>query len=494
MITRHSVVIAISAFLALSHCSILRAQSPTSLNARTLELSISSGTFPFASTGGFRFLSSPTDNRYAIVPLSPNVAASSGTYSYSKTGSQTATMTANDDGVGPVTITCQFTTETSGTFRITSVLAPGASQSGTFRMFSGPAPTSLAGKIFTVTVTSGEFPFAQTGSYQFIPDASGNGYRVNGISGVANSSGTYSYTQSSATTGVMTFTDSVVGAGFSQQLSFDTASSGSGYIKRAGTSGYQTTIFSFTSSVVPPQISVPPATQSVSLGATLTLSVVAAGTSPLAYQWFKNGVAIANATISSFTIGNVQEADAGSYSVRVSNSGGAVTSSAAVISVVVPPQILSQPAGAIARAGTNLILQVSAAGSAPLSYQWQLNGNNIPGAVGQFYSISNVQPSQSGRYTVHVSNAAGAVTSATADVVIWTVAAKQPSLKELTRAGAVNLLALDGLEIHSRYRVQASANMFRWNEVTNFVAGKTTLHVSDSETTSSRRFFRLVSP
>lgn len=459
-----------------------------------MQLTISSGVYPFASSGVFRFLPSATDNRYAIVPVSATVDASTGTYSYSKTSSQSASLSAFDDDLGPLNVTCEFTTALSGTFRITSAILPGPSQSGSFVIFSGSAPASLLGKTLTVTVTSGDSPFADSGAYQFIPDPQGNGYKVVGITGIPNSFGTYSYTQASPTTGVISFNDSVVGSGVTQQMSFDTESSGSAYMRLAGSSGYQTAVFAMSSSIQPPEITAHPRSEVVLVGGAITLTVVATGSSPLSYQWFKNGSPIQFATLSAFALANVQPSDAGSYTVSVSNSAGTVTSSAGVLTIAAPPSIVKSPAGLVVPSGTNITLQVEAAGSLPLGYQWQLDGKEIPGATGAALLIESIRPAQRGRYTVRVFNSAGSVTSSPADVVVWTVATKQPKLFQPVRSELMNSLAAEDLEENAMYRLEGSANFVRWTTISNFIAATNSVRVLDSDVSSARRFFRLVSP
>ncbi len=79
-----------------------------------------------------------------------------------------------------------------------------------------------------------------------------------------------------------------------------------------------------------------------------------------------------------------------------------------------PPLIISQPAGQTVPAGTNVTFSVSASGSAPLSYQWLLNSNNLPGATNATLTLTNVQPVNDGNYSVIVSNPFGTVTSSNA--------------------------------------------------------------------------------
>ena len=66
------------------------------------------------------------------------------------------------------------------------------------------------------------------------------------------------------------------------------------------------------------------------------VSVVAAGTPPLAYQWYKNGAAIASATNAAFTVQSSAWSDAGSYQVIVSNGFGSITSGVAVLTILSP--------------------------------------------------------------------------------------------------------------------------------------------------------------
>ncbi|AXV79834.1 MULTISPECIES: DUF3500 domain-containing protein [Ralstonia solanacearum species complex] len=81
-----------------------------------------------------------------------------------------------------------------------------------------------------------------------------------------------------------------------------------------------------------PTITSSPASTSVTEGGSASLSVAASGPS-LLYQWRKDGMWILGATSSTYTIAPVAASDAGSYDVIVSNSAGAVTSSASTLTV-----------------------------------------------------------------------------------------------------------------------------------------------------------------
>lgn len=91
-----------------------------------------------------------------------------------------------------------------------------------------------------------------------------------------------------------------------------------------------------------------------------------------------------------------------------------------------PPAITSQPKSVSAVIGENISLSAEATGTAPLSYQWRLNGANlvngprVSGVQEATLSLNGVTDAQAGKYTVAVSNAAGTVISTPAVVSITT--------------------------------------------------------------------------
>ena len=83
-----------------------------------------------------------------------------------------------------------------------------------------------------------------------------------------------------------------------------------------------------------PVITQQPQSQTVTVGDSVTFTVTATGTQPMSNVWRKNGIDISFVSSDSFTISSVQLADAGTYSVVVSNSEGSVTSSGALLIVL----------------------------------------------------------------------------------------------------------------------------------------------------------------
>ena len=83
-----------------------------------------------------------------------------------------------------------------------------------------------------------------------------------------------------------------------------------------------------------PVVAALPTSASALTGENIVLTASATGTAPLSYQWLKNGAPIAGATNATLTLVNLQNADAGSYAVRVTNSAGSTTSSAVTVGLI----------------------------------------------------------------------------------------------------------------------------------------------------------------
>jgi pectate lyase len=172
--------------------------------------------------------------------------------------------------------------------------------------------------------------------------------------------------------------------------------------------------------ITPPAITTQPTSQTVNAGQTATFSVAASGAAPFNYQWRKNGSDIAGANDASLSVVNAQDGDAGTYAVVVSNAAGAATSGGAVLTVITPPSITTQPSAQTAPVGSSVSFSVAASGTSPFTYLWKKDGANIAGANSETLSLSNVQNGDAGAYTVVVSNAAGSATSEGAALTVIT--------------------------------------------------------------------------
>ncbi len=166
--------------------------------------------------------------------------------------------------------------------------------------------------------------------------------------------------------------------------------------------------------LVQPQAPPPPVYE----GTSLSLSVQCdeyASASPLHYQWTKNGVPMPGQTTADLAFSNLAMNDSGNYAVVVTNTFGAVTSSTVALTVLTGPPLIAQPPQSIQRyAGAMATLSVTAFGSAPLSYQWSLNGTPISGATSSAYTVFDVGAGDAGDYSVVITNPYGTANASAA--------------------------------------------------------------------------------
>jgi hypothetical protein len=159
---------------------------------------------------------------------------------------------------------------------------------------------------------------------------------------------------------------------------------------------------------VAPTITTQPASQTVNAGANVSFTVVASGTAPLSYQWQKNGTSISDATSATLTLSSVTTDSAGSYTVRVSNTAGSVTSAAATLTVQsstvnTPPSVqMVQPTSASTfrpRSDIRLVAQASDANGRISSVRFyngsQLlgTGSLVSGTTNRYSMVWNNVPS-----------------------------------------------------------------------------------------------------
>ena len=114
-------------------------------------------------------------------------------------------------------------------------------------------------------------------------------------------------------------------------VSLDAGCSGKGDI-------YTNIYFTVSAGGSPPVITNQPVNVTNVAGGGAAFAVVAGGTPPLDYQWLFDATnSLANETNTSLSITNIRAAQAGSYSVVITNAAGSVTSTPALLVVTVPP-------------------------------------------------------------------------------------------------------------------------------------------------------------
>ena len=167
-----------------------------------------------------------------------------------------------------------------------------------------------------------------------------------------------------------------------------------------------------------PSIVTQPTDQIVPTCASATFSVVAANDPPFSYQWQHNGSNIVGATNSTYVVPNGAAANLGAYTVLVMNAFGSIVSSAANLTMYLPPFICVAPNSQSVPLGSNATFTVTTSGAFPLSYQWQFDGTNIDGATDSSYTVLAASATNSGSYRVLVSNSYGSTNSISATLAV----------------------------------------------------------------------------
>jgi hypothetical protein len=131
-----------------------------------------------------------------------------------------------------------------------------------------------------------------------------------------------------------------------------------------------------------------------------TLAVTANGTAPFTYQWSKDGVALSGATANPLQIASLTVADAGNYTVKVSNSAGSTTSDIASLQVdpvATAPDLTKQYARAtLARAQDNPLVLPAGIFTTIKGASIDDPGSHYNAATG-FYTVGT---GETGRYQV----------------------------------------------------------------------------------------------
>ena len=248
----------------------------------------------------------------------------------------------------------------------------------------------------------------------------------------------------------------------------------------------------------PPVIITQPTNVIVKVSPTATFTVIADGLAPLFYQWQFNGANLAKETNAALLLANVGAAQAGGYTVVITNIFGAVTSMVASLTFFVPPIIVSAPRARTNLVGTTATFTVAVTNTAtlPIFYRWRKNGagflTNVLYERTATLVLTNVHASDAGGYSVMITNAASTgVSSSLAALTVVTATAPplvtltSPAGARFTPPASISLSAeasdpdglIDRVEFYSGDTFLGTAftgspYLFSWN---NVAAGSYTL-------------------
>lgn len=241
-----------------------------------------------------------------------------------------------------------------------------------------------------------------------------------------------------------------------------------------------------------PAITTQPQPATVTVGDAVTFSVTATG-GTLTYRWLHDDLEIANATNATLTLGNVQLSNAGNYQVRVSNSGGTLLSSKALLTVnpgAQPPTFTAVSPDTTAHEGDTLVLTAAATatGGAP-SIAWLFQGNPIEGATGPSLQLLKVTAGQAGTYRAVATANGLSTTSAPVQVTVIGAPRIQGSSTDGTRF-TITFQAING----RRYRLESATDptATNWTTRAQATANGSAGLLDDANLDDATRFYRLL--
>jgi hypothetical protein len=245
----------------------------------------------------------------------------------------------------------------------------------------------------------------------------------------------------------------------------------------------------------PAEITQQPISQVVTNGTNVTFSVAATGSGIVRYQWQFNGVDIAGATGTSYTVVNPQLHHSGEYRAKVTDDIATIFSNPATLEVRMRPIILAASPTQTLSVGDTLTLFVRVAGSTPIGYRWRKNGLNFTNVVlnstNSTIVIPNAQTNHSGTYSIIITNAAYVTPGVTTNIIVNIVEA--PRL-QLARSGG-SLLTFNALADRT-YTIEYEDTLLPtgWQILQTVPAGAARQVQINDPAGGSTRFYRLRSP
>lgn len=203
-----------------------------------------------------------------------------------------------------------------------------------------------------------------------------------------------------------------------------------------------------------PSITTQPADETVCEGSAATFTISASGDG-LTYQWRRDGQNISGATSSSYSIASAATSAAGDYTVVVTGTCGAETSSVAELVVNAETSITTHPIDEIICEGAGVTFSVSATGD-NLSYQWKKGGTPIAAAWSDTYVIGTATVWEAGNYTVEVTGTCGSVTSNVAELIVnspTTITSQPQGLDQCQNTTATFSVGVTGANISYQWQL-----------------------------------------
>ena len=153
------------------------------------------------------------------------------------------------------------------------------------------------------------------------------------------------------------------------------------------------------------------------------------------------------------------------------------------------PIITNAPVTRLVRANANTSFTVGAAGTPPLVYQWQFNQNSLTNQTNATLTLLNVQPTNSGNYSVTITNNYGSLSTNAALSVEQFVLNTSPTNLWMTTNGFQ--LQLDGILTANPVVILESTDLVSWLPIYTNPATTGSIQLLDFTATNlPARFYR----
>ena len=141
-------------------------------------------------------------------------------------------------------------------------------------------------------------------------------------------------------------------------------------------------------------------------------------------------------------------------------------------------------------AGSVATFTATASSTTPMTYQWQCNTTNLPGATNATLSLFRVALTQAGSYRVRVSNSAGSATSQSAQLTVLPAPPIELSAAGMTARGFQFRISA---QAGSFYTVEMSTNLIQWTPLASVQMdiGGSAFFIDPAITTGTCRFDRV---
>lgn len=186
----------------------------------------------------------------------------------------------------------------------------------------------------------------------------------------------------------------------------------------------------------PPTIQISGGDRTADEGASVVFNAFTTGQSPMTFQWFRNDVLLTGANRREFRIARAAPEDSGRYTVVATNSAGSSKSNVALLTVrpATPPIIASFARRSMTvNVGESPSVSVNFSGPGPYTFTWRRDGvivaeSSALVASNVGFPVRQAAFTDSGNYTVTVSNPYGATTSESFSFIVQPLEERAPTI------------------------------------------------------------------